>query len=131
MNAQADYFTPQLRATASATFNIEWLKLEIGLIATPFIPRLLAKGFNLCERFYQIIDNLYLSRYNYESASKLSYFNGFPFRTKMRAVPNVTGTCGYGSVGTQATDNAIRFCYLGKDVPALESTKFILDSEFK
>ena len=117
--------------TGELYLTFKYAKLEQGSIATPFVPRLMAEEFTMCERYYQIIDNLYLSRYNYEAASTLSYFNGFPFRTKMRAVPNVTGTCGYGSVGTQATDNAIRFCYLGKDVPALESAKFILDAEIK
>ena len=110
---------------------VNWVKLEVGSIATPFIPRLYAEEFTMCERYYQIIDNLYLSRYNYEAASTLSYCNGFPFRTKMRVIPSVTATCGYGEVGSQATDNAIKFCYIGRDLPAIEGAIFTLDAEIK
>nr|DAG69103.1 MAG TPA: tail fiber protein [Caudoviricetes sp.] len=57
VNAQGDYFTAQLRATSATTFNIEWLKLEIGLIATPLIPKLIAEELLLCQRYgYDVLN---------------------------------------------------------------------------
>lgn len=37
--------------------NIEWAKLELGEVATPYVPRLYQEEWLLCQRYYQIIHN--------------------------------------------------------------------------
>lgn len=38
---------------AGASVTLEWMKLEVGPINTPFIPRLYSEELALCKRFYQ------------------------------------------------------------------------------
>ena len=40
---------------ANNSFEIEYAKLELGSIATPFVPRKYTEELNLCKRYYQII----------------------------------------------------------------------------
>lgn len=41
------------------TFEIEYMKLEIGSVATPFSPRPYAEELAMCQRYYQIRSNSY------------------------------------------------------------------------
>ncbi len=41
--------------TDTATLDIEWMKLELGPVATPFVPRLYAEERALCQRYYQVV----------------------------------------------------------------------------
>ena len=38
-----------------ATIEVEYVKLELGSVVTPFVPRKYAEELNLCKRYYQII----------------------------------------------------------------------------
>lgn len=38
---------------ASNTFDVEWIKLELGDHATPYVPRLYAEELALCQRYYR------------------------------------------------------------------------------
>lgn len=45
-----------LRPISSAvTMKIEWIKLESGSAATPFVPRIKSEEVILCKRFYQVV----------------------------------------------------------------------------
>lgn len=37
------------------TFDIEWAKLELGEVATPFSPRPYAEELAMCQRYYQVV----------------------------------------------------------------------------
>ena len=46
-------------AVVDCTFGIEYMKLEIGSVATPYSPRPYAEELALCQRYYQIRSNSY------------------------------------------------------------------------
>ena len=48
------YFRIWLRGSAALTYSPAWCKVEVGEVATPFVPRLAAEELALCQRFYQI-----------------------------------------------------------------------------
>lgn len=48
------YFRIWLRGSAALTYSPAWCKVEVGEVATPFVPRLAAEELTLCQRFYQI-----------------------------------------------------------------------------
>lgn len=39
--------------TDTAALDIEWIKLELGSVATPFVPRPYAEELALCQRYYE------------------------------------------------------------------------------
>ena len=39
-----------------STIDIEWVKCELGDVATPYVPRLYAEELQLCQRYYQKYD---------------------------------------------------------------------------
>ena len=39
--------------TDTATLDIEWMKLELGSVTTPFAPRIYAEELALCQRYFQ------------------------------------------------------------------------------
>lgn len=64
--------------------TIEWVKLEQGAIATPFVPRLYGEELTLCQRYYQ--------QYGFNMVFPQFYedqYYGFYFRTPMRVSPTV------------------------------------------
>lgn len=73
--------------------DIEWVKLECGSVATPFLPRLRAEEVNLCKRYYQFV-NPYRLPFVVISNEKA---NGtIPLGVSMRDVPTVEITsCTY------------------------------------
>ena len=63
--------------------TLNWAKLEVGMIATPSIPRLYGEELFLCQRYYQIVHyptNFY--------GSSTAYWRGISF-IPMRIVPTV------------------------------------------
>ena len=57
-------------------YKIEWIKLEIGGIATPYTPRLYAEELQLCQRYFQI--------HSTNSVSEVD------LRPNMRVTPTIT-----------------------------------------
>lgn len=45
-----------VKPTVDTQIDIEWVKLELGSIATSFTPRLYAEELALCQRYYEITD---------------------------------------------------------------------------
>ena len=56
----------QIRVEPSCSVSIDWVKLELGSIATPFSPRPYAEELAMCQRYYQKI-----------TSSNVSSFAGF------------------------------------------------------
>ena len=72
-----------------ASIEIEWIKLEQGTAATPFVPRLYAEEVYLCKRFFQTV-NLYWRPGVVNSAGTvISFVADVPLRTVTNGSPLV------------------------------------------
>lgn len=103
----------QWGSTASATFYLTGVQLEIGTVATPFEHRSYGDELARCERYYQVYGNVFgILMHNYTSGQA---FGGFPLRTPMRAnaaadyiLPyNDTATAYYSNGGAKKTLTAL------------------------
>ena len=78
----------RITGTASATFSVTGVKLEIGSVATPYNRQSLAKSMADCQRYYQQPDwQLITSGWN---TAGLAVNNSFYFPITMRAAPTIT-----------------------------------------
>ncbi len=105
----------QLIATASATFQITGIQLEVGSQATPFEHRSYGEELALCQRYYEKTDSLryhLIGRYNNDTGVPISTWL---YKQTMRAVPSFstsgtfTSTTGWGGTPlaiSLATDHA-------------------------
>ena len=83
--------TVVIRSESIDVFEIEWVKLEYGSVATPFIPRLYGEELALCQRYYEILDH---SERMSTSLSSISYEMNVPFRVPKRTNPTQIITTG-------------------------------------
>lgn len=74
----------------NTSVELEWVKLEAGHTATPFVPRLYAEELMLCRRYFCVIapSGMIISRQRFDGVT--SYYAGFPFPNVMRTGPGVT-----------------------------------------
>ncbi|WP_252233008.1 MULTISPECIES: hypothetical protein [Clostridium] len=68
--------------------EVEWVKLELGSVATPFVPRLYGEELALCKRYYEIVNRCF-------RACGVINKNGllvidYPFFVQKRVRPTVT-----------------------------------------
>ena len=93
-----------------AKLTIYWVKLETGSIATAFSSRTYAEELALCQRYYQVINNIRLTGF----VGSVGYASTtVTYLTQMRAEPTIAilnpVTIRYGGVSytqTNATTNA-------------------------
>jgi hypothetical protein len=89
------------------TIDFEWVKLEYGSIATPFVPRLYVEELALCQRYYEVIP--YTPSDSISSSGTPGFIiNTIPYKVQKRIIPTVifkdsTGTAGYCSRGIIAS----------------------------
>ena len=79
----------------NSSITLEWAKLEVGTVATTFVPRIYAEEVALCKRFYQVI-----TLYNANAVCDLHKRNnneyaGMMHFEPMRSVPTITRTGGF------------------------------------
>lgn len=77
------FFLPKTNGI-SATIN--WVKLEAGYMATPFVPRLYAEELAICRRYYQNIDLHCLSGLVSDNGSKVTFASS----VYLRSTPTIT-----------------------------------------
>lgn len=78
-----------LVSNAAATWQITGVQLEAGTVASPFERRDYGRELIMCQRYYQVFDNIYLEGYaNAGSARAVSV--PMPFPVQMRATPTRT-----------------------------------------
>jgi hypothetical protein len=88
-SSQGKDFPQNWKSTASATFEITGLQLEVGDTATPFEHRSYGEEVALCQRYY----NRYTTGgteggiMNFAVWSAQTKYGGFTFTTEMRASP--------------------------------------------
>ena len=72
---------------------VNWVKLEVGSVATPFIPRLYAEELALCQRYYEIelMDSLGCANYRICDAAR-SYMDlgAWQFKVEKRTIPKIS-----------------------------------------
>ena len=81
------FFLPK---TNGISVTINWVKLEIGSMATPFTPRPYAEELVLCQRYYKIVD--FICSPGFASAEDEPNLVTFTAPISLRAVPSVTIT---------------------------------------
>lgn len=68
--------------------TVNWIKLELGTVATPFVPRPYAEELALCQRYYEKIGE---NTYNLSRVSALeNYILGVEYMVTKRIAPTVT-----------------------------------------
>lgn len=120
---------------ANSSVEIEYIKLEHGTIATPFVPRFFSEEVTLCQRYYlNLVDDAFLLvRQRYDN---VSYYQGFFFPVEVRTATSITyesktntGTILNGILSANATTKGIKYFNAVGDYPNVELTKFIVDAE--
>jgi hypothetical protein len=80
------------------TATINWAKLELGSIATPFVPRLYAEELALCQRYFINLNSFkagyaYFGVGSYSSGSTVGRMNiPLPVTMRIAPTPSVKGT---------------------------------------
>lgn len=72
---------------------LNWVKLEVGSIATPFIPRLYAEELALCQRYYEIelMDSLGCANYKIcDTARSYMDLGAWQFKVEKRTIPKIS-----------------------------------------
>jgi hypothetical protein len=74
--------------------DIEWIKLELGEFATPFVPRTYAEELAMCQRYYERFYNptqSYCRLKNFDTANQSPYDLGMnvTFKVAKRVIPTV------------------------------------------
>ncbi len=78
---------------------LNWAKLELGSVATPFVPRSYATELALCQRYFQVLKRNTRIRMGYYNSSDLDFY--YPIQ-EMRAAPT------FALNGMQGVDYAVR-----------------------
>ncbi|AGF54535.1 hypothetical protein B0P06_001392 [Clostridium saccharoperbutylacetonicum] len=103
---------------SAVTWDIAQIKLELGSIATPFVPRLYAEELALCQRYYETIQYSVVQPTTATGQVVRAIYN---FKTIKRTTPTVVLNDGYrggfglptllsyanGAVGVQATSTSV------------------------
>ena len=83
--------TTQLVGTASATWQITGVQLEVGDTATPFEHRSYGEELARCQRYYfEARKGSYPEAYHYYARTNIAVVGNVPFPVTMRATPSVT-----------------------------------------
>lgn len=77
-----------------STLNIEWIKLEYGVIGTEFDIRLYAEELNLCRYYYQVLTFHNNDILCYLTKKKSGLYGGVIHYIPMRDIPSVSKTGG-------------------------------------
>lgn len=135
-STRANGATFRLEGT-NTSVELEWVKLEAGHTATPFVPRLYAEELMLCRRYFCVIapSGMIISRQRFDGYT--SYFAGFPYPTVMRIGPNVTyesktsdsSEVLTGKLGLTHDEFCAKYFSLAGDYDDVELTYMALDAE--
>lgn len=125
----------------NSSINIEWIKLEQGSIATPFVPRPYTEELALCQRYYQSlvgdtgVNPIIMVTRNRKDEWGNSYFPSLMYLCPMRTVPTISANIKYHSgtefTGVQyyPTEKQLAFFVVPADYDSAEITKLTLDAE--
>ena len=86
--------------TAGTTIKLEYIKLEQGSIATPFVPRPYAEELALCKRYYQLHNQVMFAK-----STSDTYFWGSNLSVEMRVDPTLEKYMLYTSSAKDVTSS--------------------------
>ena len=78
--------------SSAGTVTINWVKLEIGEEATPYVPKRYGEELLACMRYYQVTGNIFLPGYITVGGASCSYVPPVPLRTTPTLGGNVNDT---------------------------------------
>ena len=81
-----------LNVTLPASGTLNWVKLELGEEATPFVPKGYGEELLACMRYYQVTGNIFLPGYITVGGASCSYVPPVPLRTTPTLGGNVNDT---------------------------------------
>lgn len=81
-----------LNVTLPASGTINWIKLELGEEATPYVPKGYGEELLACMRYYQVTGNIFLPGYITVGGASCSYVPPVPLRTTPTLGGNVNDT---------------------------------------
>lgn len=99
-NANYDYSVVINLTSTSVQLEIEWVKLELGSIATHFVPRPIEEELALCQRYYETLGNNVSTWFTAVSVTSIA---GFPFKVQKRTTPTCSITS-YNSVANKVSN---------------------------
>ena len=76
----------------AGTTTINWIKLEVGEEATPYVPKGYGEELLACMRYYQVTGNIFLPGYITVGGASCSYVPPVPLRTTPTLGGNVNDT---------------------------------------
>lgn len=87
--ASTGYFGATLDVYNGYTITVKWIKLEIGDIATPYVPRPYAEEFAMCQRYYE--KGVPYSVVKFARSTNVFYDGGYiPLKVQKRTTPTVS-----------------------------------------
>lgn len=92
---------------ANSSIELEWIKLETGTIATPFVPRPYCEEIAMCQRYYKYVERTPIFASNDTS---LTYFMPVQFGIPMRENPTKILRSVLSGNGTEQTDVTLDQC---------------------
>ena len=101
---QGDDMTNTWYDTNNATLEITGIQLEVGSQATPFEHRSFAEELTLCQRYFQLHNNIMTAGYVPDNTARV-YALGFNYPVQMRDAPTLSITQ-TGSTSHQAVVDA-------------------------
>lgn len=115
----------QIRVKDGSVATIVWAKLELGAVATPFIPRLYGEELALCKRYYKKFQDYYQIRMSWYTGSSIL----FPLSPdiSMRVKPTIIGTPKVKSITAEQTGFDITSHYDGNTIIATKENHGLTD----
>lgn len=90
-HADCDRYQVDISVAAGDDVTVEWVKLEVGSIATAYSPRTYAEELALCQRYYQVLaqQNAQYVCTGFVSTSAAMYYIPLYLTVPMRAMPSL------------------------------------------
>lgn len=78
-----------IHLAASSSIVIEWIKLEVGTVATSFAPRIYAEELALCQRYFNRLKTTYPLLIAQQAVAENSTYINIPLPVSLRATPSI------------------------------------------
>lgn len=117
--------TNKLNLSDNLFIRFKNIKLELGSVATPFIPRLYGEELALCKRYYKKFQDYYQIRMSWYTGSSIL----FPLSPdiSMRVKPTIIGTPKVKSITAEQTGFDITSHYDGNTIIATKENHGLTD----